>query len=53
MAEESGLYCVTAGTYFRDKETLTEHYKSEFHRYDICFVCYVVEPVLLLRVFHA
>ncbi len=32
---ESGFYCSTSGTYFRDKESLAEHYKSDFHRYNL------------------
>lgn len=31
--EEQGLYCGTAGAFFQDKESLVEHYKSEFHRW--------------------
>lgn len=30
-----GFYCSTSGTYFTDKESLTEHYKSDFHRYNL------------------
>uniref|UniRef100_A0A1D2AEN6 ZN622/Rei1/Reh1 zinc finger C2H2-type domain-containing protein n=1 Tax=Auxenochlorella protothecoides TaxID=3075 RepID=A0A1D2AEN6_AUXPR len=33
--EEQGLYCGTAGAFFQDKESLVEHYKSEFHRYNL------------------
>lgn len=29
---DRGLYCSTSGTYFTDKEALTAHYKSDFHR---------------------
>ena len=32
MEDDRGLYCGTAGAFFQDKETLVEHYKSEFHR---------------------
>jgi hypothetical protein len=32
---ESGFYCSTSGTYFVDKESLSEHYKSDFHRYNL------------------
>lgn len=27
-----GLYCSTAGAYFDNKDDLTEHYRSDFHR---------------------
>ena len=30
--EQAGLYCSTAGTYFTDKDALSDHYKSDFHR---------------------
>lgn len=30
--DEQGLYCTTAGMVFQDKETLLEHYRSDFHR---------------------
>ena len=30
-----GFYCSTSGTYFHDKESLAEHYKSDFHRYNL------------------
>lgn len=33
--QASGFYCSTSGTYFNDKESLTEHYKSDFHRYNL------------------
>ena len=33
QAEQKGLYCSTAGSYFTDKDALADHYKSEFHRY--------------------
>ncbi|WIA19832.1 hypothetical protein OEZ85_005740 [Tetradesmus obliquus] len=32
---ETGFYCSTSGTYFSDKESLAEHYKSDFHRYNL------------------
>eukprot|EP00879_Flechtneria_rotunda_P027865 GHRR01029898.1.p2 GENE.GHRR01029898.1~~GHRR01029898.1.p2 ORF type:complete len:109 (-),score=13.90 GHRR01029898.1:540-866(-) len=32
---ETGFYCSTSGTYFLDKESLAEHYKSDFHRYNL------------------
>lgn len=32
QAEQPGLYCSTAGTYFTDKDALADHYKSDFHR---------------------
>ncbi|KAI7838285.1 hypothetical protein COHA_007855 [Chlorella ohadii] len=37
MAAEqgSGLYCSTAGAYFDNKDELTEHYRSDFHRYNL------------------
>ncbi|KAK2075695.1 hypothetical protein QBZ16_001804 [Prototheca wickerhamii] len=35
MEDDRGLYCGTAGAFFQDKETLVEHYKSEFHRYNL------------------
>lgn len=31
----SGFYCSTSGTYFSDKDALAEHYKSDFHRYNL------------------
>lgn len=31
----TGFYCSTSGTYFSDKESLQEHYKSDFHRYNL------------------
>lgn len=31
----TGFYCSTSGTYFTDKEALAEHYKSDFHRYNL------------------
>lgn len=40
---ETGFYCSTSGTYFSDKESLAEHYKSDFHRYNlkrkVCSAC--------------
>ena len=30
---EDGVYCSTAGTHFTERESLQEHYQSEFHRY--------------------
>lgn len=33
--EDHGVFCGTAGTYFQERETLSEHYKSEFHRYNL------------------
>lgn len=33
--QASGFYCSTSGTFFVDKESLTEHYKSDFHRYNL------------------
>jgi pre-60S factor REI1 len=35
MREQTGFYCSTSGTYFSDKESLSEHYKSDFHRYNL------------------
>ncbi|KAL4448436.1 hypothetical protein ABPG75_005655 [Micractinium tetrahymenae] len=32
---QEGLYCSTAGTYFESREDLTEHQKSDFHRYNL------------------
>ena len=32
VADDRGLYCSTAGTYFTNKDALADHYKSEFHR---------------------
>ncbi|PRW45252.1 zinc finger protein [Chlorella sorokiniana] len=31
----SGLYCSTAGAFFDNKDELTEHYRSDFHRYNL------------------
>ncbi|KAL4857721.1 Cytoplasmic 60S subunit biogenesis factor REI1 1 [Chlorella vulgaris] len=33
--EQEGLYCSTAGTYFNSKEDLEDHYRSDFHRYNL------------------
>eukprot|EP00878_Enallax_costatus_P023421 GHUV01024912.1.p1 GENE.GHUV01024912.1~~GHUV01024912.1.p1 ORF type:complete len:133 (+),score=42.46 GHUV01024912.1:266-664(+) len=33
--KQDGFYCSTSGTYFSDKESLAEHYKSDFHRYNL------------------
>ncbi len=33
--EEPKLYSSTAGTYFTDKESLAEHYRSELHQYNL------------------
>lgn len=33
--EEEGFYCSTSGTYFSDKKSLSDHYKSDFHRYNL------------------
>lgn len=35
MASADSVYCSTSGTFFSDKDTLTEHYKSDFHRYNL------------------
>ncbi|KAG7670973.1 hypothetical protein Ndes2526A_g01239 [Nannochloris sp. 'desiccata'] len=32
---EDGVYCSTAGTYFNERDSLQEHYQSEFHRYNL------------------
>jgi hypothetical protein len=32
MASDAGLYVSTAGTFLQDRESLQEHYKSDFHR---------------------
>jgi len=34
-SEPAGFYCSTSGTYFPDKESLQEHYRSDFHRYNL------------------
>ncbi|PSC70432.1 zinc finger protein [Micractinium conductrix] len=33
--DAEGLYCSTAGTYFESREDLTEHQRSDFHRYNL------------------
>jgi pre-60S factor REI1 len=33
--QQEGVYCSTAGTFFHDKESLAEHYRSDFHRYNL------------------
>lgn len=33
--DRDSFYCSTSGTYFSDKESLAEHYKSDFHRYNL------------------
>ena len=33
--QNDGFYSSTAGTYFADKEALQEHYRSDFHRYNL------------------
>ncbi|GAB4817284.1 hypothetical protein N2152v2_004330 [Parachlorella kessleri] len=35
MESDAGLYVSTAGTFLQDRESLQEHYKSEFHRYNL------------------
>ncbi|GFR48596.1 hypothetical protein Agub_g10500 [Astrephomene gubernaculifera] len=32
---QTGFYCSTSGTYFADLQSLSEHYKSDFHRYNL------------------
>ncbi|CAD7703810.1 unnamed protein product [Ostreobium quekettii] len=32
---DGGLYCSTSGTYFTDKDALTQHYRSDFHIYNL------------------
>lgn len=44
VADDRGLYCSTAGTYFTNKDALADHYKSEFHRW---------EEILSLRFAHS
>ncbi|KAI8469242.1 MAG: hypothetical protein J3K34DRAFT_522329 [Monoraphidium minutum] len=34
-ARATGFFCSTSGTYFSDKESLAEHYRSDFHRYNL------------------
>lgn len=31
----TGFFCSTSGTYFTDKESLAEHYRSDFHKYNL------------------
>lgn len=33
--DAAGFFCSTSGSYFQDKESLAEHYKSDFHRYNL------------------
>ena len=33
--QPDGFFSSTAGTYFADKEALQEHYRSDFHRYNL------------------
>ncbi|MEW5300267.1 MAG: hypothetical protein WDW36_003208 [Sanguina aurantia] len=33
--DAAGFFCSTSGSYFMDKESLAEHYKSDFHRYNL------------------
>eukprot|EP00210_Caulerpa_lentillifera_P004890 g4666.t1 len=33
--ETEGVFCSTAGSVFKDKKAFTEHYKSEFHLYNL------------------
>lgn len=33
--EIDGVYCSTAGSVFTDKKAFTEHYKSDFHLYNL------------------
>lgn len=35
MAGAEGLYCSTAGAYFQSKDELADHYRSDFHRWDL------------------
>ena len=34
-AAAGGFYCSTSGTAFATKEALNEHYRSDFHRYNL------------------
>jgi len=34
-AQPQGFYSTTSGTYFSDKDSLAEHYKSDFHKYNL------------------
>ena len=33
--QPQGFYSTTSGTYFSDKDSLSEHYKSDFHKYNL------------------
>ena len=33
--QPQGFYSTTSGTYFSDKDSLAEHYKSDFHKYNL------------------
>ena len=33
--QPQGFYSTTSGTYFSDKDSLSEHYKREFHKYNL------------------
>ena len=35
MASDDGIFCSTAGRVFTDKHAFTEHYKSDFHLYNL------------------
>ncbi|EFJ43099.1 hypothetical protein VOLCADRAFT_96796 [Volvox carteri f. nagariensis] len=35
VRSQTGFYCSTSGTYFADLQSLSEHYKSDFHRYNL------------------
>jgi pre-60S factor REI1 len=35
MEDQSGVFCSTAGEIFDDRDSLSDHYKSEFHRYNL------------------
>ena len=34
-SEPDGFYSSTSGTYFADKDALAEHYRSDYHRYNL------------------
>lgn len=34
-AADEGFYCSTSGTFFTSKDELNEHYRSDFHRYNL------------------
>ena len=34
-AQPQGFYSTTSGTYFSDKDSLAQHYKSDFHKYNL------------------